>query len=73
MRLSTFTREITVKVLFDHECTGKCKYRSQLVISYCPWDSLTNMPCREKRNVKRNIIGLNMLRKVCLTGLLSKD
>ena len=58
-----------MKVLFVHDCTRKCKYRSQLVTSISPWDSLANMPCREKR--KRNIIGLNMLRKVWLTGLLS--
>ena len=60
-----------MKVLFVHDCTRKCKYRSQLVTSISPWDSLANMPCREKKKVKRNIIGLNMLRKVWPTGLLS--
>ena len=29
MRLTTFKREVTVKVLLNHECTGKFKYRSQ--------------------------------------------
>ena len=63
-----------MKVLFVHDCTRKCIYRSQLVIVYTsisPWDSLANMPCREKKKVKRNIISLNMLRKVWPTGLLS--
>ena len=61
-----------MKVLFVHDCTRKCKYRSQLVTSISPWDSLANMPCREKRKLSGiYIIGLNMLRKVWPTGLLS--
>ena len=51
IRLTTFKRDITVKVLFVHDCTRKCKYRAQLVTSLSPWDRLANMPCREKRKL----------------------
>ena len=51
IRLTTFKREITVKVLFVLDCTRKCKYRAQLVTSLSPWDRLANMPCREKRKL----------------------
>ena len=60
-----------MKVLFVHACTRKFKFRSQLVTSISTWYCLANMQCREKKKVKRNIIGLNMLRKVWPTGLLS--
>ena len=29
-----------MKVLFVHDCTRKCKYRSQLITSISPWDTV---------------------------------